>query len=207
MTLIPRNNLFNFDRFFNDSWPQLVESGSSTFFAPRVDIKEQGNHYEITAELPGVDKKDIQVHVKDGILTLEAELEQEDKGGWICRSRCWLDNPKLAETVRKLIRKFDGDAVSRRIYNNFTMVYYYAEGKVEKIMEISDQHLKIIYENRRKQLQQLFARQDVEKQIELVYRTIDMLLDRRLRTKKAEDRRDIDKRLKQAVDQLFYLEA
>lgn len=135
------------------------------------------------------------------------ELEQEDKGRWICRSRCWLDNPKLAETVRKLIRKFDGDAVSRRIYNNFTMVYYYAEGKVEKIMEISDQHLKIIYENRNKQLQQLFARQDVEKQIELVYRTIDMLLDRRLRTKKAEDRRDIDKRLKQAVDQLFYLEA
>jgi len=79
MTLIPRNNLFGFDRFFNDSWPQMAESSSDTFFAPRVDIKEQGNHYEITAELPGVDKKDIHVHVKDGILTLEAESEQEDK--------------------------------------------------------------------------------------------------------------------------------
>jgi len=57
----------------------MAESSSDTFFAPRVDIKEQGNHYEITAELPGVDKKDIHVHVKDGILTLEAESEQEDK--------------------------------------------------------------------------------------------------------------------------------
>ena len=79
MSLIPRNNLFDFDRFFNDSWPQLPEPSAGTFFAPRVDIEEQGNHYEITAELPGVDKKDIHVHVKDGILTLEAETVQEDK--------------------------------------------------------------------------------------------------------------------------------
>jgi HSP20 family protein len=79
MTLIPRSNLFDIDRFFNDSWPQVPDSGAGTFFAPRVDIREQGNHYEITAELPGVDKKDIHVHVKDGILTLEAETSQEDK--------------------------------------------------------------------------------------------------------------------------------
>ena len=79
MTLIPRNNLFDFDRFFNDSWPQLAEPNGGTFFAPRVDIKEQGDHYEITAELPGVDKKDIHVHVRDGILTLEAETVKEDK--------------------------------------------------------------------------------------------------------------------------------
>jgi len=79
MTLIPRNSLFDIDRFFNDSWPQLVESRPGTFFAPRVDIEEVDDYYEITAELPGVDKKDIHVHVKDGILTLEAETVQEEK--------------------------------------------------------------------------------------------------------------------------------
>jgi HSP20 family protein len=78
MSLIPRNNLFDIDRFFNDSWPQAIESQTGTFFAPRVDIKELDGHYEITAELPGVEKKDIHVHVKDGILTLEAETTQED---------------------------------------------------------------------------------------------------------------------------------
>ena len=88
MSLIPRNNLFDIDRFFNDSWPQTAESQTGTFFAPRVDIKEAGDHYEITAELPGVDKKDIHVHVKDGILTLEAQStkeEQEKKEGKIIR--------------------------------------------------------------------------------------------------------------------------
>ncbi|MCB1676621.1 MAG: Hsp20/alpha crystallin family protein [Halioglobus sp.] len=79
MSLIPRNNLFDIDRFFNDSWPQLGDSQSGTFFAPRVDIKDVDDHYEISAELPGVAKEDIHVHVKDGILTLEAESTRENK--------------------------------------------------------------------------------------------------------------------------------
>ena len=79
MSLIPRSNFFDIDRLFGDSWPVAGESEMGTFFAPRVDIKELDGHYEITAELPGVSKEDIHVHVKDGILTLEAEATQEDK--------------------------------------------------------------------------------------------------------------------------------
>ena len=44
-----------------------------------MDIREANEHYEITAELPGIAREDIQVHVKDGILTLEAESTQESK--------------------------------------------------------------------------------------------------------------------------------
>jgi HSP20 family protein len=79
MSLIPRSNLFDIERFFGDSWPQQYESPGNAFFAPRVDIKEANSHYEITAELPGVAKEDIHVHVKDGVLTLEAETSKEDK--------------------------------------------------------------------------------------------------------------------------------
>jgi len=79
MSLIPRSNLFDIDRFFGDSWPAALEGQGSSFFAPRVDIKEAGDHYEITAELPGVAKEDIHVHVRDGVLTLEAETSKEDK--------------------------------------------------------------------------------------------------------------------------------
>lgn len=79
MSLIPRSNLFDIDRFFNDSWPERAESQTGTFFAPRVDIKEVNDHYEITAELPGIAREDIHVHVKEGILTLEAETTQEDR--------------------------------------------------------------------------------------------------------------------------------
>ena len=79
MSLIPRNSLFDIDRFFNDPWPLMAESQAGTFFSPRVDIREVDDHYEITAELPGVAREDIQVHVKDGLLTLEAETRHEEK--------------------------------------------------------------------------------------------------------------------------------
>ena len=79
MSLVPRSSLFDIDRFFNDSWPRVTDSEMGEFFAPKVDIKEVDDHYEITAELPGIPRENIQVHVKDGILTLEAEHSQEEK--------------------------------------------------------------------------------------------------------------------------------
>ena len=79
MSLIPRSSLFDIDRFFDERWPVPAESTAGAFFSPRVDIRDVDDHYEITAELPGVSKDDIQVHVKDGILTLEAETRHEEK--------------------------------------------------------------------------------------------------------------------------------
>ena len=57
MSLIPRNSLFDIDRFFDDRWPRVTEYEMGTFFAPRVDIKELDGHYEITAELPASPRK------------------------------------------------------------------------------------------------------------------------------------------------------
>ena len=79
MSLIARKNVFDIDRYFNDSWPQRVASRGDNFFAPRVDIAEADDHYEITAELPGVDKKDIHIHVEDGVLTVEAQTAKDDQ--------------------------------------------------------------------------------------------------------------------------------
>ncbi|MGV6807699.1 MAG: Hsp20/alpha crystallin family protein [bacterium] len=80
MNLIPRGNFFELDKFFDDFWsPGVRENTQPGFFAPRVDVKELDDHYEITAELPGVTKDDIHVHVENGILTLEAETTREDR--------------------------------------------------------------------------------------------------------------------------------
>src|SRR5207244_1262166 len=51
-------------------------------WAPAVDIKETPEEYLIKAELPGVDKNDVKVTIKDSVLTLSGErkLEKEDKG-------------------------------------------------------------------------------------------------------------------------------
>ena len=46
---------------------------------PKVDIYEEEDQIVVTAELPGVDKKDIELDVKDGILTLKGERSSDNE--------------------------------------------------------------------------------------------------------------------------------
>ena len=50
---------------------------------PKVDVTETKNEFSISAELPGIDDKDIVVTLDDGTLTLKGEkkVEKEDKQG------------------------------------------------------------------------------------------------------------------------------
>lgn len=45
---------------------------------PAVDISENDKEYLIKAELPGIDKKDIEVSVQDNVLTLAGERRSEE---------------------------------------------------------------------------------------------------------------------------------
>lgn len=45
--------------------------------APAVDVAERDKVYEITAELPGMDEKDIDVKYADGVLTIKGEKKEE----------------------------------------------------------------------------------------------------------------------------------
>jgi len=50
---------------------------------PTMDVAETDKEIEISAELPGLEEKDVQINVADGILTIrgekKAEKEQKDK--------------------------------------------------------------------------------------------------------------------------------
>lgn len=55
-----------------------------------TDIRDEGAHYLLQAELPGFSKEDIDLDVKDGILTISATHEQSEeqkKDNYICRER------------------------------------------------------------------------------------------------------------------------
>ncbi|HEY9033222.1 MAG TPA: Hsp20/alpha crystallin family protein [Pseudomonadales bacterium] len=79
MNLLPRRSVFDIDRLL-DAWLNPGESISdSGFFAPRIELKEKKNQYQVKAELPGVKKEDIHVTLDNGVLTIEAESRQEDK--------------------------------------------------------------------------------------------------------------------------------
>ena len=47
----------------------------------RTDIKENENGYELAVDMPGFDKKDIGVTLKDGYLTIEAKKEDKEEEG------------------------------------------------------------------------------------------------------------------------------
>lgn len=73
-----------FDRFYRN-WPSVADMftpAEGKDLVPTLDLKDTGNAIVIEAELPGIDEKDIQVTVKDGMLTLKGEKRQskEDKG-------------------------------------------------------------------------------------------------------------------------------
>ena len=44
---------------------------------PNVDISEHEDHYELKADLPGAEKKDINVSIEKGTLTIKGEKKEE----------------------------------------------------------------------------------------------------------------------------------
>ena len=80
------------NRFFPEGWPSMNMGSlmdldpfrgiarpemASALHSARVDISETDSEYEISAELPGIDEKDIELDVSDGMLTLSAEKREE----------------------------------------------------------------------------------------------------------------------------------
>lgn len=70
---IPRNSLINdfdnmLDTMFNDGWNRsLIKNNNLS-----VDIIEKENEFELTADLPGFDKKEINLSIQDKVLSLIA---------------------------------------------------------------------------------------------------------------------------------------
>ncbi len=46
-------------------------------WSPRLDVSETENGLEIVADLPGLEKKDIQVSLEDNLLTIKGEKKEE----------------------------------------------------------------------------------------------------------------------------------
>jgi HSP20 family protein len=64
-----QRSLFDVTPFFRREW--------SFAATPAVDIVEKADAYELTAELPGMDDKDIEVKFANGGLTIKGEKQEE----------------------------------------------------------------------------------------------------------------------------------
>lgn len=55
------------------------ESGLAAEWAPAVDIREEEDKYVVSADIPGVDPKDIEVTVDNNVLTISGKRESEKR--------------------------------------------------------------------------------------------------------------------------------
>ncbi len=67
--------------FFEPSANGLPRPLRTPEHAPKVEVQENGHHYTITVELPGLDQKDVKVSVEDDVLTVSGEkhIERSDE--------------------------------------------------------------------------------------------------------------------------------
>ncbi|WP_027405535.1 Hsp20/alpha crystallin family protein [Anaerovibrio sp. RM50] len=84
-----------FDRLFNWMSQPIASIFSDTGFSGKsfnVDVKDNGDSYELEAELPGFAKEDVHLSYKDNYLSISANKEEskdekDDQGNFIRRER------------------------------------------------------------------------------------------------------------------------
>ena len=82
MPSIFNNNVFdNFDNWMDFSFPTLNQRlyGASASQLMKTDVKETDKDYEVSIDLPGFKKEELQIELKDGYLTVSGSKEVDSK--------------------------------------------------------------------------------------------------------------------------------
>lgn len=90
-----QNALYDIDRYFESFFGEPSFNPAAKVFGriPAADVRETEKAYIVEMELPGFDKKDIEVHVDGGKLSVASKQEaventnSEEEGRWIIRER------------------------------------------------------------------------------------------------------------------------
>lgn len=62
--------------FFRNSSPLLSEFRRNE---PNAEVQDRGDHFVLTAELPGFDKKDVEVRTSSNVVELKAEKRSDER--------------------------------------------------------------------------------------------------------------------------------
>ena len=82
MSLVHYKPINLFDQI-NDEMNRYLSSMRSTAanqehdWTPAVDIQEEDNHYLLTADIPGVNRNDVEITLEEGVLTVKGERKAE----------------------------------------------------------------------------------------------------------------------------------
>jgi len=68
-------------------WPHLLPAFEGVDFTPLADIEESDTAWTIEAELPGVDKKDVEVEVHGRTVVISGERKEKERTGVLRQRR------------------------------------------------------------------------------------------------------------------------
>lgn len=68
-----------FDRFFGHRWPLDNLYQVEGLRMPSLDVVDRETEVLVRVEIPGIDKKDINVSLTDNVLTIKGQTSEEEK--------------------------------------------------------------------------------------------------------------------------------
>lgn len=88
MTLVkctPKRNMFNIfndvEQMIHQAFGHSLENCSSRLsYSPLMNVSETESDYLVMMDLPGVEKKDVNVNLSNGLLTVSGERKTSEKG-------------------------------------------------------------------------------------------------------------------------------
>ncbi|AKB53135.1 MULTISPECIES: Hsp20/alpha crystallin family protein [Methanosarcina] len=79
------------NQLFEDFMP-MEEWGGGKVYTPAIDIKEEDDKLVVTTDLPGINKEDVQINLKEDILEISAKTGKEketEEEGYLRRERAY----------------------------------------------------------------------------------------------------------------------
>lgn len=143
MTLIKFEPLREFEtihdriqRYFDDFSTHGLKVSDS--FSPRIDISEEKNQINVTAEIPGVKKENIKITLQDNILAIEGEKKKETEQ----TEQNWYRSERVYGSFKRsftLPTEVDSDKVQAKYENgilHITLQKLEAKVQSEKVIEL-----------------------------------------------------------------------
>ena len=95
MTLVKwnptRSLMTDFDRIFDSMFSHdLPQIPSAQSWTPAVDVNETETEFFLSADMPGLDKKDVSIDIHDGVITIKGERDidnEKSTNGYRIRER------------------------------------------------------------------------------------------------------------------------
>ena len=131
-TLVSPNTFQNMlEDFFNDDFPSIRNFQNESF---KIDLQENEKEYIVEAELPGVDKENVDLTLEEGRLRIfikKEENKEEKNKNYIHRERRW---SSMERTI--LLSDVDDKALKAKLDNGILTINIPKKEKEEKALKI-----------------------------------------------------------------------